>query len=80
MKKSEAVMFVHRKKKIESSFDPELFDPVLRCSICNSERTAGFCEKATGHFVSVCLIRSDDELLRFCAQYNVKKSDIKVEY
>ncbi len=59
-------------------FDPNKQEAVIRASICNGERVAGFKEKEGGHFTEVMLIRSDADLDRFMKQYDLK--EIKTEY
>ncbi len=39
-------------------FDPESQEAVIRSSICTGEKTAGFKNKADGHFTEVMLIKS----------------------
>ena len=72
-------MFGIRKKKEDRiKFDPDLQTPVLRCSICNGERVAGFKDKKTGAFTEAKLITTDAELENFLKIYGI--SEIKKEY
>ena len=51
------------KKRIrQTDYDRENWKPVLRCSICNGERVAGFKNIHTGEFREECFIRNDAEL------------------
>lgn len=52
-------------------FDPNTQKAVLKCSICNGERVAGFKDKATGHFTEVAFIKSDRELEAFLEHYGL---------
>ena len=47
------------------AFDRELWEPVIRCSICTGEQTAGLLEKATGRFRELQVLRSPRELQDF---------------
>jgi len=60
------------------TFDPELWYPAIRSSICTGEKVAGFRSKKDGHFTEVMLIRSPKDLEEFKREYKV--DDIKVEY
>lgn len=60
------------------AFDPELWYPAIRSSICTGEKVAGFRNKKDGHFTEVMLIRSQKDLDEFKSTYKV--DDIKVEY
>ena len=68
-----------KKKEIEKkSFDPEVYRPVLRCSICNGEQVAGFKDRRTGEFHEVSLIRNEEELRRFKETYGI--TELAKEY
>ncbi len=55
-----------RKKKEEAiEYDPNLQHPVIRCSICTGEQTAGLRDRDTGKFHEIMLIRDEDDLNRF---------------
>lgn len=74
-------MLFGRKKQTKSvteSYDPENQRPVLRCSICNGERVAGFKDIHTGKFEEVMFIRDDRELREFMDRYGV--SEVTKEY
>ena len=59
-------------------YDPETQYAVIRSSICTGEKVAGFRDKSGGHFTEIMLIRSPEDVRRFCEQYGV--DDIKTEY
>ena len=65
-------MFGKKKVKIPKvSYNPETQIPVLRCSICNGEKVAGFKDIATGKITEVCVIKNDSELDEFIKLYNI---------
>ena len=49
--------FAKKKEPEAKTYDPALWKPVVRCSICTGEQAAGFREIATGRFEEVMLIR-----------------------
>ena len=59
-------------------FDPDKQTAVMKCSICNGERVAGFKSKEDGHFTEVMLIRDDKDLEDFKETYKI--TEIKKEY
>ena len=61
-----------------SGYDPEKQYPVNRSSICTGEKTAGFKNKADGHFTEVMLIRSPKDEQRFKEIYHL--DSVKTEY
>ena len=72
-----------KKNKATVGFDVKPFDPetqyaAIRSSICTGEKVAGFRDKSGGHFTEIMLIRSPEDVKRFCEQYGV--DDIKTEY
>lgn len=79
----ERMTMIFRKKNISKgskvvSFDSEKYKPVLKCSICNGERVAGFKNLQTGKFEEIALIRNDTELEEFKEKYGI--SQISKEY
>jgi len=61
------------KKKIQkASYDKENQIPIMKCSICNGERVAGFKDIRTGKFEEVMLIRNDRDLEEFQEKYGVE--------
>lgn len=71
-----------KKKKTESmetkNFDPAVYKPVLRCSICNGEQVAGFKNRQTGQFEEVMCIKSEHDLETFKTKYGI--TEIAKEY
>lgn len=57
--------------KKKAAYDPAAQRPVLRCSICTGEQSAGFQDLHTGHFTEVQLIRTPQDLLAFRQQYGI---------
>ena len=60
-----------KKTAPRTAYDPGKMIPALQCSICTSEKRAGFREIATGKFREVMLIRSPDDLETFRRQYGI---------
>ncbi|MCI9278293.1 aspartate dehydrogenase [bacterium D16-50] len=73
-------MFWKKQGKPEKQldYDRENWRPVLKCSICNGERVAGFKNIRTGEFKEESFIRSDEELEAFKRRYGI--SEMKKEY
>ena len=72
-------MLFHRKKQIRTlDYDREHAEPVIRCSICTGEQTAGFRDLRSGHFREVMLIRSQADLEKFRRLYGL--DEIKTIY
>ncbi len=68
-----------RRKRIQQAdYDRENWRPVLKCSICNGERVAGFKNIHTGEFKEECFIRDDEELEAFKHKYAI--TDLAKEY
>jgi hypothetical protein len=76
----EREMFWKKQGKPEKQldYDRENWRPVLKCSICNGERVAGFKNIRTGEFKEESFIRSDEELEAFKRRYGI--SEMKKEY
>lgn len=71
-------MFFRKKTFQKTIYDLNLYTPVLRCSICTGEQTAGFRENTTGVFHEVMLVRNNKDLEEFKRTYGVE--EIKKEY
>lgn len=65
-------------KGTSQRFDPALWQPVIRASICTGEQVAGFKEKASGRIVEVMLIRSPRDIEEFRRAYAVNGEIVKV--
>ena len=61
-------------------FPPDQYEPVLRRSICTGETTACARERATGKLHELMLIRTEQDLKQFAADYGVDPSEIKTVY
>lgn len=70
-------MFI-KKTSEAKQYPPEKYYPVIKSSICNGEKVAGFVEKSTGHFVDIMLVRQASDLDKFKKIYNIE--EIKTEY
>lgn len=73
------------KKKIKKrakteAFDREMFQPVIRASICTGERVAGFKESRTGKFTEDMLIRSGKDMEAFLEKYGLSEAEIRKEW
>ena len=64
----------HRKPAPAQTYDHEMLEPVIRCSICNGEQVAGFRNKQTGHFEEIALIKSDQDLTAFMDRYGITET------
>ena len=64
-------MFWKKKTLQTISYDKENWKPVLKCSICNGERVAGFRNHHTGEFKEECMIRGEKELQEFKEKYGI---------
>lgn len=67
-----------KKRVLQIDYDRENWKPVLRCSICNGEKVAGFKNIHTGEFKEECFIRDDRELEAFKYKYAI--TDLTKEY
>ncbi|MCR5229524.1 MAG: hypothetical protein K6D03_05305 [Solobacterium sp.] len=68
-------MLFRKKKTEKKTYDRENLKPVLRCSICTGEQTAGFKNIHTGRFQEVSLIRDNDDLDAFMKLYGIDHID-----
>ncbi len=73
-------MFGKKKKTLKEKidYDRDTQRPVLRCSICNGEKVAGFKDIKSGSFQEVMYIRSDADLKTFMEACGI--SEIVKEY
>ena len=70
-----------RKKIEKGSYDREMLQPMIRCSICTGEQVAGFRDRRNGSFREVMLIRSEKDLAAFRRRYGIKENEeIPKEY
>ena len=68
-----------KKHPAARSYDPAAVRPVIRSSICTGEKSAGFQDLKTGHFIEVSLIRGQGDLDAFKAAYGIE-GDIPTVY
>ena len=61
-----------KKRKIQNAetFDPALYTPVIRASVCTGEKVAGF-RGQDGKLHEIMLIRSEKDLETFRKQYDI---------
>lgn len=71
-------MFHRKIKKME--YDRENQKPVIRSSICNGERVAGFRDKNTGKFTEIMLIRDNKDMDLFLEDYDISVAEIEKEW
>ena len=72
-----------KKKETEPEttvFDPAIYEPVIRSSICTGERVACMRERATGRLHEIMLLRTDEDLALFCRNYGLQADAIKTIY
>ena len=62
---------IFKKDPPAESYDPALFQPAVRSSICTGEKVAGFTETATGRFREIMLIKSEADLEAFRKRYGI---------
>ena len=66
-------------KKQKMSYDPEKQTPVIRCSICTGEQTAGFRDNVSGRFTEIMPVRGPGDVDRFRREYGIE-GEIKKIY
>lgn len=72
-----------KKKETEPEttvFDPAIYEPVIRSSICTGEKVACMRDKSTGKLQELMLIRTEEDFAAFCRRYRVKAEDVKTIY
>lgn len=72
-------MSLFAKKEKKPKYNAEEKTPVIRCSICTGEKTAGFKDKKTGRIKEVMLIACDQDIISFKLKYGIK-GDIEKVY
>lgn len=81
IKHEEGGEMLFNKKKVEKrSYDKATLKPVLKASICNYEKIAGFKEIKTGKFHEDMLITSPNDLQRFMEAYDLTEDQITKEW
>ena len=71
-------LFRKQKKAGSDTYDPAIYTPVIRSSICTGEKVAGF-RSQDGKVHEVMLIRSEQDLESFREQYGIS-GEIKTVY
>lgn len=69
-----------KKETHPNTYDKTKKRPVIRASICTGEQAAGFKDLATDKFTEIMLIHNEKDLLQFCRDYGIERSEIKKEY
>ena len=72
-------MRLFSKKSEEKTYDRNNQNPIIKASICNGERVAGFKDIRTGKFEEVMLIRRAEDLETFKIMYGIE-GEITKEY
>lgn len=72
-------MGLFKKKAIAQTYDKENQKPVIKSSICNGEKVAGFKDVHTGKMEEIMLIKNDADLEEFKAIYGIN-GEITKEY
>jgi len=70
----------HQPEPATTAFDPAVYEPVIRSSICTGEKVACMRDKSTGKLQELMLIRTDEDLNTFCRRYRVRAEDVKTVY
>ncbi|MCD8326626.1 MAG: aspartate dehydrogenase [Lachnospiraceae bacterium] len=68
------------KPKAAKTYDSANWKPVLKCSICTGEQTAGFQEIHTGQFEDIMLVRGQKDLEEFVTTYGLDPAGITKIY
>lgn len=61
-------------------YDRENEKPVIKASICNGEKVAGFKNKRTGKFREQFFVRNEAEIEQFAKMCGVERDQIGKEY
>ena len=70
----------HQPEPETTVFDPAVYEPVIRASICTGEKVACMRERATGKLQELMLIRTEEDLAAFCRRYRVEAKDVRTIY
>ena len=73
-------MFWKKKKSEEPLYPPEVFEPVIRSSICTGEKVACMRDRKSGKIHELMLIQSDTDLKEFRRKYHVDAESIRTIY
>ena len=72
-------MGLFKKKTIVKTYDKDNKKPVIKASICNGERVAGFKDIHTGKIEEIMLINEQADLEAFKKMYGIDE-EIEKEY
>lgn len=70
----------HQPEPETTAFDPAIYEPVIRSSICTGEKVACMRDRSTGKLQELVLIRTQEDIDAFCRRYRVKAEDVKTIY
>ena len=73
-------LFKKRAAAQPPEFPPEDWEPVIRSSICTGEKVACMRRRDSGQLREIQLIRSADDLRRFCEEYGVSEEPLRTIY
>ena len=61
-------------------YDLASFEPVIRASICTGEKVACMRDRESGKLHELMLIRTDEDLQRFCRAYRLEAKNVRTVY
>ena len=61
-------------------YDLAAFEPVIRASICTGEKVACMRDRESGKLHELMLIRTDEDLQRFCRAYRLEAKNVRKVY
>ena len=70
----------HREEQPKPQFDPALYEPVIRASICTGEKVACMRDRESGKLHELMLIRTDEDLQCFCRAYRLEAKNVRTVY
>ena len=76
-------MGLFQKRKPEPAlpdYDLTAFEPVIRASICTGEKVACMRDRESGKLHELMLVRTEEDLKRFCRAYGLGAKDIRTVY
>lgn len=74
-------LFPKRKTEpVLPDYDLTAFEPVIRASICTGEKVACMRERESGKLHELMLVRTDEDLQRFCRAYGLETEELRTVY
>ena len=64
-------MIFNKKKEKTGTYDRSVLKPMIKASICNGERVAGFMDLKSRRFEEIMLVRNDADLEEFKRRYGI---------